>query len=280
MDSTPALSIGAGELHYVRNLVREHSAVVLDEGKEWLVESRLAQLAEQAGAESVGELLSRLRIQPLGCLHRQVIEALMTNETSFFRDFFPFEALEKSLLPALATARAAERTLRIWSAACSSGQEPYSIAMLIHDAFPTLAGWSVRILASDISSEMIARARAGTYNQVEVNRGLPAAMLVRHFEKDERHWRISERIRGRIELRELNLAAEWPPLPLMDVIFLRNALIYFAQETKKAILEKVRSVLRPDGYLFLGSSETTLNIDPAFEPVKVERAIGYRLRGG
>lgn len=278
MNSTPASCIGASTFSYVRELVHQYSGVTLDPGKEWLVETRLAPIAEQAGAPSVDALVSGLRIRPFGDAHRRVIDALMTHETLFFRDFFPFEEFKRSLLPKLMEARAPERRLRVWSAACASGQEPYSIAMLIRDGFPALLDWNVQILATDISSDMIARARSGSYNQVEVNRGLPAALLVKHFEKQGNHWVVSERIRDMVELRELNLAKEWPSLPQMDVIFLRNVLIYFDRETKKSILDRLRRLLRPDGYLLLGSAETTLGLDPAFEPIKMERAICYRLR--
>ncbi len=278
MSSTTQISIGQDDFAYVRDIVRRHSAVVLDAGKEWFVESRLAPLAEGLGLESAGELIARARVRPSGSLHREVIEALMTNETLFFRDYYPFDALRRVLLPQLMETRASERRINFWSAACSSGQEPYSVGMLIRDGFPSLAEWNVQILATDISSSMVARAKVGEYNQIEMNRGLPAAMLVRYFEQQSKHWRIGERIRRMVDFRVMNLAEPWPSLPSMDVVFLRNVLMYFDQETKKAILEKVRRLLRPDGWLLLGSAETTLNIHPAFEPVKIERAICYRLR--
>ncbi len=280
MNSVRTVGIGASELLYVSQLVHKHSAVTLDPGKEWFVESRLAPLVEHAGLASTSELIATLRARPFGCLHKQAIEALMTQETSFFRDLYPFEALQKRILPELIAARGPQRSLQLWSAACASGQEPYSLAMLIRDGFPMLNDWSVRILATDISSEMLERTRAGTYNQVEVNRGLPAAMLVKHFEKQDKPWRVNDHLRRMIELRQLNLAAEWPSMPSMDVIFLRNVLIYFDIATKKSILAKIRRLLRPDGYLVLGSAETTFHLDPSFEPVKVERTICYKLRGG
>jgi chemotaxis protein methyltransferase CheR len=278
MSLAATASLRAGDFDYVAGLVYRHAAVVLDDGKEWLVESRLAGLAELSGAASVGELLARLRGSPFGDLHRRVIDALLTHETLFFRDYVPFEALQRGILPALIEKRRSERRLTFWSAACSSGQEAYSIAMVIHDALPDLAEWRVRILASDISAAMVARARAASYSQVEINRGLPAAMLVKHFEQQGPRWVIAEPLRRLVELRELNLAASWPPLPPMDVIFLRNVLIYLDQETRRSILERVRRLLRPDGCLVLGSAETTLTIDPAFEPLKVGRAVCYRLR--
>ena len=278
MTTPVTTSLRAGDFEYVADLVYRLSAVVLEEGKEWLVESRLAALAERSGAASVSELLARLRSSPAGELHRRVIDALLTHETLFFRDYFPFEALQRTILPELLERRRAERRLTFWSAACSSGQEAYSIAMVVQDGMPDLARWRVRILASDISAEMVTRARAASYSQVEINRGLPAAMLVKHFEQQGPRWVIAEPLRRLVELRELNLAASWPPLPPMDVIFLRNVLIYLDQDARKSILERVRHLLRPEGYLVLGSAETTLTIDPAFEPLKVGRAICYRLR--
>ena len=167
--------------------------------------------------------------------------------------------------------------LMIWCAACSSGQEPYSIAMLVHEHFPALAGSRLRIIATDLSDAILARAREGLYSQIEVNRGLPAALLVKYFTKQGLQWRIKSEIRRMVEFQQGNLAATWPFLPQMDLIFIRNVLIYFGVDTKKAILAKVRGILKPDGYLFLGSSETTLTLDAAFEPVSIGKTLCYQL---
>jgi len=206
------------------------------------------------------------------------VEAMTTNETSFFRDFHPFEGLKKFVLPDLIARRAAERELTVWCAASSSGQEPYSLAMLIRENLPQLVSWRIRILATDLSSDVLARAREGRYSQLEVNRGLPASLLVKYFEKRGCDWYLRDDIRNMVDFQIVNLASAWPFLPPMDIVMLRNVLIYFGVETKKDILAKVRRVLRPDGYLFLGGSETTFSIDDSFERVQLERATCYRVR--
>jgi len=203
---------------------------------------------------------------------------MTTNETSFFRDFHPFEDLKKIVLPALIARRSAERELRIWCAASSSGQEPYSLAMLIRESFPKLVSWKVHILATDLSTDILARAREGRYSQLEVNRGLPATLLVKYFEKRGCDWYLRDDIREMVEYQIVNLAGPWPFLPAMDIVMIRNVLIYFSVETKKEILAKVRRVLMPDGYFFLGAAETTFGIDTSFERVQLERATCYQVR--
>jgi chemotaxis protein methyltransferase CheR len=202
----------------------------------------------------------------------------MTNsETSFFRDLHPFEALRTSVIPGLIAKRAAERTLTIWCAATASGQEPYSIAMLLREHFPQLAGWKVMLVASDISEAMLSRARAGAYSQIEINRGLPAPLLVKYFRRIDGEWQIAEDMRRAIDFRRVNLTAAWPFLPAMDIIMMRNVLIYFDVPTKKAVLARVRRQLRPGGFLFLGGGESTLNLDDAFAPARFGKAICYQL---
>ncbi len=265
---------------YLRKLIRDQSAIVLDSEKAYLAETRLLSLAAREGYTSVNSLLASLRTQPHGSLHAQTVEAMTNNETSFFRDLLPFEDLRRFVVPELVEARSSQRSLNIWSAACSSGQEPYSILLLLLEHFPFLSGWNLRIFASDLSATMLERTRAGRYGQLEVNRGLPAALLVKYFERVGLDWQISERIRRLLELHRVNLASDnWPTLPKMDVILLRNVLIYFDVETKKRILGRVRRLLRPDGYLFLGGAETTLHLDDAFERITFGRSGCYRLRG-
>jgi chemotaxis protein methyltransferase CheR len=174
--------------------------------------------------------------------------------------------------------RASSRELNIWSAACSSGQEPYSLALLLLEHFPNLAAWSIKLIATELSAGMLARARRGRYSQLEVNRGLPAKLLVKYFRQDGTDWETKEELRNRVEFQILNLAESWPPLPPMDIILMRNVLIYFGVETKKRILGKVRQLLRPDGFLFLGGAETTFNLDDAFQRVQFDRTICYRVR--
>ena len=273
------MNINKDDFDYIRDLVRRSSAIALEEGKEYLVEARLMPVANEEGIGSIEDLVAKLRVHPQNELHNKVVEAMTTNETSWFRDIQPFETLKNFVLPELLKKREAERSLNIWCAACSSGQEPYSIAMLFREHFPELARWRVRFVASDISSEMLARAREGCYSQIEVNRGLPAPLLVKYFQKNGLKWQIKGDIIKMVEFQQINLATSWPVLPTMDVVFMRNVLIYFDMETKKAILGKVRQVLKYDGYLFLGGAETTLNIDCSFEKVRMENVTCYVLRG-
>ena len=272
------MSLSATDFDYVRNLVKERSAIVLEPSKTYLVDSRLTPLVRKQNLASLGELVARLRSERFGELHRSVIEAMTTNETSFFRDVHPFEAFKKKILPELIAKRSAERALTIWCGACSSGQEPYSIAMLLRDSFPELAAWRVQIVATDLSTEILDRAKRGAFTQLEVNRGLPAPMLVRYFTRNGLEWQVSDQVRNMITFRELNLIEAWPSMPRADVVFLRNVLIYFDIPTKKTILAKIRQVMRPDGYLFLGGAETTMNRDEAFERDQLDKPGAYRIR--
>lgn len=270
------MSLVAEDFHYIRSLVRTQSAVHLDESKEYLVQARLACLVHQEGLESVHELVQRLRAQRHGDLHRQVVEAMTTSETSFFRDLPVWEAIRLHVLPELIQARAAERRVALWSAACASGQEPYTLAMVIREHFPALLGWDLQLLASDLSRRMVARVMHGLYTQAEVNRGLPASLLLKYFCRDGIHWRVKNCLSSMVRPFVLNLVEPWPALPAMDLVLLRNVLLYFDLEAKRAVLSRVRRILRPDGYLFLGAAETTLNLDDGFEPVQVGNALAYR----
>jgi chemotaxis protein methyltransferase CheR len=272
------MTMTASEFDYIRRLVLEQSAIVLEDDKQYLAESRLLPLARREGFDSIGSLVVRLLAKKYDGLHRKVVEAMTTNETSFFRDFHPFEALRKMILPELILKRTASKELNIWSAACSSGQEPYSLVMLLQEDFPSLADWSIRLIASELSADMLARSREGRYTQLEVNRGLPARLLVKYFRQYGTDWEINETLRSKVEFQIMNLADYWPPLPPMDIILMRNVLIYFGVETKKKILGKVRQALKPDGFLFLGGAETTFNLDDAFERVQFDRTIFYRVR--
>lgn len=272
-------AISRSDINYIRDLVRHHSAIVLEPDKAYLIEMRLTPLARQAGFASLQDLITSLRADTaVKGLHHQVVEAITTHETSFFRDLYPFEALKTVVLPELLAKRLPGQTITLWCAACSSGQEPFSVAMLAHEHFPALTKGKLRIIATDLSGAILARARAGLYSQIEINRGLPALLLTKYFDKQELNWRIKPHIRRMVEFHQSNLAISWPPMPPLDIIFMRNVLIYFGVETKKAILAKVRSILKPDGYLFLGASETTLHLDAAFEPVSLEKTLCYKLR--
>ncbi len=263
------------DFNAVRQLVRQRAGIALGDDKRYLVETRLRPVLREFGVTTVADLLRKMNA---GCreIADRIVEALTTNETLFFRDARPFEVLRTVVLPELLRKRAAERRLNIWCAAASTGQEPYSIAMLIREHFPQLLQWNLKILATDISTAALAVAREGLYSQLEVNRGLPAPLLVKYFSKEGNRWRLDRRVREMVEFRVLNLVGPWPPLPPMDIVFLRNVLIYFDAPTKQRILSRMRTVLRPDGYLFLGSAETTLHLDDSFEPLGIPRSCCYR----
>jgi chemotaxis protein methyltransferase CheR len=264
------------EYDYIRALVKRSSAMVLDDGKEYLIQARLAPLVRQEGLPTIEHLVAKMRERPDSPLHSRVVEAMTINETSFFRDVNPFEVCKKHVFPALQKVRGQQRTLNIWSAACSTGQEPYSLAMIVRDVFPDLAQWRLRIHATDLSSHVLEKAKRGKFTQLEVNRGLPAPMLVKNFVQDGTEWAVKPEVRSLVEFRQMNLSAPWQGLPQMDVVFMRNVLIYFDVETKKRLLGYLRDVLRPDGYLFLGAAETTFNIDGTFEAIEQNRTTYYR----
>ncbi len=251
------------DFRLVCDVVRRRAAVVLGPGKEYLVEARLTSLARHEGTPSVAALVGALRSDPEGPLARKVAEAMTTHETSFFRDPKAFETLRDTVLPDLAAGRARERRLDIWCAAASSGQEPYSVAIAFEEA-GYFGEWEISILATDVSARILRRAAEGRYSALEVSRGLTGERRDRWFVPEGDGWRLDERIRSRVEFRELNLAAPWPALPRQDLIFLRNVLIYFDAPTKRTILDRVHEVLRPDGYLFLGGVETTVRLHDGF----------------
>jgi chemotaxis protein methyltransferase CheR len=261
----------------VRKLLMEQSAIVLEPGKEYLVETRLAPLARELNLSSIGELISQLRCETGNGLQRRVVEAMVTTESSFFRDHQPFEDLRKVVLPDLIKRRRDRRQLSIWCAASSTGQEPYSLALLLREHFPELAGWRVSLLATDLSRQVLERARQGRYNQIEVNRGLPAALLVKHFEQRGTHWQLKPAIRSMVDFQEINLVKAWPPLPRMDLVLIRNVMIYFDVSSKKAILARLTRVLEPDGYLLLGGAETTFNLDDSYGRVAPLKSGFYQL---
>lgn len=262
---------------FISELIRKKSAIVLEKSKGYLVESRLAPVAREFGFENLEVLVSELRKPTAHSLVQKVVDAMTTNETSFFRDLHPFQALKTAILPDLIEKRGRQRTLNIWSNACSSGQEPYTLAMSIKEYFPELANWRVRLIGSDLSSKILSRAMEGVFTQTEVNRGLPMQLLLKYFAKDGLQWRIADELRKMIEFKPLNLIEPFPSsLPKMDVVFLRNVLIYFSPETKTAILNKVHATLAPDGYLFLGGAETTMNLNVRFEKQLIGSAVCYR----
>jgi chemotaxis protein methyltransferase CheR len=271
------MSISATDFNFVRDLALTKAAIVLEPGKEYLVESRLTPIARQIGVQDASALVQRLRRGGEAQLQAQVVDALTTNETSWFRDRHPFDALGKYMIPELIDARRATRTISIWSAACSSGQEPYSIAMTLLDV-PALAGWNIRITATDLSAEMLARAREGHFSQLEINRGLPATHLVRHFERAGTGWRVNEQLRRMVTFEPHNLLNAPPLGGPFDIVFIRNVLIYFSPATKSEVLAKVRRALRPDGFVVLGGAETSLGIDDQLVRTEIARSSVYRLK--
>jgi chemotaxis protein methyltransferase CheR len=269
------MAITASEFDVVRALVRSESGIVLEPGKEYLVEARLGPLARREQFQSPSDLIAALH-RPKGPLHTRVVEAMTTNETIFFRDIEPFEVLRREVLPAMMKVRHATRRLQIWCGASSTGQEPYSIAMTLLE-MPELASWDIDIVATDISTDVLDRARAGKYSQLEVNRGLPATHLVKYFEKKGLEWQIAERVRKMVRFEYLNLMRPLPSMAAPDVVFLRNVLIYFDAPDKSAILTRVRTAMRADGFLFLGAAESTRNLDDRFERLPFSKTGCYRI---
>lgn len=272
------MSVPPFDFEYLRQLVREQSGVVLEPHKDYLAVLHLERIAEMAGYDSIAAFVDHLKQSSFSKLHLQAIEALVINETSFFRDRDPFEILKSSVLPTLIQSRSSRRAIYIWCAACSTGQEPYSIAMLIREAFPELASWNIRLIATDFSQQALDRAQQGVYTQLEISRGLPSNLRDRYFRPVGKSWQIVDDIRQMVEFRSLNLIQPWNALPLMDIIFLRNILIYFDLETKRSVFNRVQQTLQPDGYLFLGGGETTLYLNSRFETIQTKMGLYHRLR--
>jgi chemotaxis protein methyltransferase CheR len=272
------MSLTRASFEYVRTVLRERSAHSLEDDKAYLIETRLLPVARRHGFRSVEDLVQRLRGRCNEKLLSELVEAMTINETSFFRDGHPFESLRQTVLPELIRLRSPSRTLNIWSAACSSGQEAYSVAIVLDRDFPALSGWNVRLIASDLSAAMLERGRRGHYSKLEVARGLSPGLLKRYFDEHGAGWQIKDDIRRRVEFRPINLSGPWPELPPLDLVLLRNVLIYFDVLTRQQILGRVRRLLQPDGYLVLGGAETTFNLDDDFAPVSFEQGSCYRPR--
>ncbi len=257
------------EIDFLKQLISQRSGNVISSNQDYLLESRLLPVAKSIGLDNVHALVAELRRQPGSPLPERVAEAMTINETSFFRDMLPFDALRTTVIPSLIQKRAASKSLSIWCGASSSGQEPYTLAMILREHFNELGSWNVKIHATDLSEDMVKRTQEGVYSQFEVNRGLPAQMLIKHFERAGTQWRARPELRRMIDARRMNLTSAWPITAQYDIVFLRNVMIYFDQPTKERILNRIHKVLRPDGYLFLGGGETliTLNVPYLREPI-------------
>lgn len=249
--------IAAEQFNFFAELVRDSSGIALKPGKEYLIESRLNELSRVIGLRSIDDLYRKAKFSMTPKLKDQIIEAMTTNETYFFRDLHPFQALEKEIIPKLGTSG---KKIRFWSAACSTGQEPYSIAIILAEKFPHLAAGKAEILATDISQQAIQKGMSGRFTQVEVNRGLPVTLLVKYFKQQGAFWIINEKLRRLVRFKKMNLLNPFVGMGTFDVIFCRYVLIYFDQGTKKQILEKLVSVLNPGGYLFLGATESAIGL--------------------
>ena len=263
------------DYEYISNFLLGTSGLALGSGKEYLVEARLIPLAQSLGLEGISELVLELKKGAELKVTSGVTEAMTTNETSFFRDKTPFEELKNHLLPKLIEARKISKRLKIWCAAAATGQEPYTISMILDDSFPQLRDWTVEILATDIDQQALERSRSGIYTQFEMQRGLPIQMLMKYFEQIETGWQIKENMRNTIQWKQLNLLDNFNRLGKFDIIFCRNVLIYFQQETKKDILERFRTMIQDDGYLYLGAAETVLGITEAFDRIREYKSAVY-----
>jgi chemotaxis protein methyltransferase CheR len=278
--ATPATNpISEATFEYIRRMLFDQSGIALGPDKHYLVQLRLGPLAKTAGYATVNEYASVLQRSSKTPQHTAVIEAMTTNETSFFRDVSPFDALRTTLLPDFIKRRGEQGRIRIWCGASSTGQEPYSIAMIIRDHFPQLMKGRIEIVASDLANTVLTLARAGRYSQLEVNRGLPAPLLVKYFKQEGIEWVLSPDIKRMVDFRQLNLIDPWPSMQPFDFVFLRNVMIYFNVDAKREILRKMRGVLKPDGCLFLGTAETTMGVDETFQRRAVGRAVCYQPPG-
>ena len=263
------------DYEFLRKLLKERSGLDLSPDKQYLVESRLVPLARKAGLAGITELVQKMRAGPAEALTAEVVEAMTTNETFFFRDKTPFDHLKDTMLPALLQARGARRSLRIWCAASSTGQEPYSIAMCLKAMGAATAGWKIDIVATDLSQGVLEKSKAGIFSQFEVQRGLPIQMLVKHFTQVGDMWQLNADIRSMVQHRQLNLLQDFSYLGMFDVIFCRNVLIYFDQDTKAVIFERLAKVVEGDGFMVLGAAESVVGISDAFKPYPDRRGL-YR----
>ena len=260
------------EYEYLRKFLKDNSGLDLSADKQYLIESRLLPLARKAGLSGIAELVQKLQ-GGARQLITDVVEAMTTNETFFFRDKVPFDHFRDTIMPEVIKARAGRRSVRIWCAAGSTGQEPYSLAMCLKEMGAALTGWRIEIIATDLSQEVLEKAKAGIYSQFEVQRGLPIQMLVKYFKQTGETWQVNPELRAMIQHRQLNLLHDFSQLGTFDVIFCRNVLIYFDQDTKINIFNRLARQIEPDGFLVLGAAETVVGLTDTFRPIPERRGL-------
>jgi|TARA_R110002072_G_scaffold727_17_gene5357 chemotaxis protein methyltransferase CheR len=265
--------MNTGDFQYIADLLRARSGLVLGPDKAYLLESRLNPVARKYEKQNLEDLISALRLQRKEAMIKDVVEAMTTNESFFFRDMKPFDQFRDKVLPQLLQARSASKHIRIWSAACSSGQEPYSLAMILKEQAAKLAGWRIEIVATDLSTDILDKAKSGVYTQFEVQRGLPITLLMKYFKQEGDRWIISDEIKSMVNYRVFNLLESPAGMGTFDVVFLRNVLIYFDQPTKTKVLEAVANQMREDGNLYLGGAETVLGVTSKFSMIQGERGL-------
>ncbi|NVJ70768.1 MAG: protein-glutamate O-methyltransferase CheR [Alphaproteobacteria bacterium] len=261
------------DFEFLANMLKDRSGLMLTPDKVYLLESRLTPLARKRGLDTLDALVQKLRVSRDEGLCVDVTEAMTTNESFFFRDNTPFDLFKNHVLPAMEKSRGGQKRLRIWCAAASTGQEPYSLAILLRENWMKWQNWKIEIVGTDICTQVLEKAKAGTYSQFEVQRGLPIQMLIKYFTQEGDTWKLNADIRNMVTYRPFNLLNNFVGLGTFDVIYCRNVLIYFDQNTKKQVLERMRKVLANDGTLFLGAAETVLGITDAFRPVRGQRGM-------
>ena len=270
-----------GDFEFLRGFLKDQSGLILSPDKGYLVESRLMPVARKRGLNGLDELIATVRGGKDEGLRVDVVEAMTTNESFFFRDTKPFDSLRDVVLPRVVKARkaAGAKTVRIWSAACSSGQEPYTIGMILKESPDLLQGLRVEIVGTDLSGEILAKAKTGLYSQFEAQRGLPVQLLVKYFEQVDEHWQISQSIRDMVSYHQTNLLHDLSFLGRFDIVFCRNVLIYFDNEAKSEVLQRIRTMMPEDGILYLGGAESVIGITEVFEPLKGVRGV-YQVSAG
>jgi len=271
--------MNTADFEFLASILKQRSGLVLAPEKAYLLESRLMPVARKFGFAGLPELIASVRQQRPEDMLRDITEAMTTNESLFFRDMKPFDQFRNLVIPKLVETRQAQKKIRIWSAAASSGQEPYSIAIILSELQSLLAGWDLEIVATDISVEMLNRARSGLYTQFEVQRGLPIATLVKYFKQVREKWRLDASVRSMVKFKEFNLLDDPASLGRFDIVFCRNVLIYFDQQTKSEVLTRIAGSMPKDGVLYLGGAETVLGITDQFVPITGHRGM-YGINGG